>query len=78
MPCRATDAARQYCLRAYELDRADKGLYYVWPRVEAAAGDVDRARVLFERGLELHPMNTKIMNVGSRRGDGWWGRLRDG
>ncbi len=50
-------------MRAYELDRLDKQLYLVWPRIEAAAGEPDRARVLYERGLEYHPNNTKIMNL---------------
>lgn len=29
----------------------------------AALGEPDRARVLYERGLEYHPNNTKIMNL---------------
>eukprot|EP00798_Chlamydomonas_sp_ICE-L_P013699 gene13699-19591_t len=57
------ELATAFCLRAYEMDRLDKHLYYVWPKVEAASGEPDRARVLFERGMEYHPMNTKIMNM---------------
>ncbi|KAF5837116.1 hypothetical protein DUNSADRAFT_4839 [Dunaliella salina] len=35
----------------------------VWPCVMAALKEYDKARVLFERGLEYHPRNTKIMNA---------------
>lgn len=58
-----TELAKKYCQSAYRIDRYDKYLFLVWPRVEAALGDRVKARLLFERGLDAHPMNTKIMNV---------------
>lgn len=57
------ELAKEFCLRAYEMHRSDKHLYLVWPRVMAALKENDKARVLFERGLEYHPRNTKIMNA---------------
>jgi Flp pilus assembly protein TadD len=39
------ELARTFCLRAYELDRTDKHLYMVWPKVMAALGEKDKARV---------------------------------
>lgn len=67
--CR-TELAKKYCQSAYRIDRYDKYLFLVWPRVEAALGDRVKARLLFERGLDAHPMNTKIMNVRTSLGQG--------
>lgn len=53
--------AKGFCARAYELDRQDERLYGVWPKVEAALGQRDRARVLFERGLEYHPHSLSLL-----------------
>jgi hypothetical protein len=39
------ELARTFCLRAYELDRTDKHLYIVWPKVMASLGEKDKARV---------------------------------
>lgn len=57
------NAARALFLRAYQLQKADKQLYMVWPRMEGAAGNFERARALFQAGLSLYPNNTKILNL---------------
>lgn len=54
------ELAKGFCARAYEMDRQDERLYSVWPKVEAALGQRDRARVLFERGLEYHPRSLSL------------------
>lgn len=60
LSCLCAEFGRTFCLRAYELARTDKHLYIVWPRVMAALGEKDNARVLYERGLDFHPSNTKV------------------
>lgn len=57
------NAARALFMRAYQLQKADKQLYMVWPRMEGAAGNFERARALFQAGLSLYPNNTKILNL---------------
>lgn len=57
------EAAQQLFQRAYELDKRNKQLFSSWPQLEVELGNLERARGLFERGLALHPNNTKIMNV---------------
>ena len=46
---------------AYELDRRNEALFTVWPGIEAGRDEPDKARVLFQRGLEEHPQSTRIM-----------------
>jgi Tfp pilus assembly protein PilF len=65
---RAGDAegARALFLRAYQLDRRakrEKALYTSWPNLEDEAGNQERARVLYQRGLALFPNNAKLLNV---------------
>ncbi|KXZ54625.1 hypothetical protein GPECTOR_4g690 [Gonium pectorale] len=57
------ELAKDYCQRAYALDRTDKQLLLLWPQVEAGLGDRLKARLLFERAVDAHPLNTKILNV---------------
>ncbi len=45
--CVCAELARDFCLRAYELSRTDKQLYVVWPRVMAALGEREKARVSY-------------------------------
>jgi hypothetical protein len=56
--------AKAFCAKTYKMDRANKHLYCVWPRVCSEMGDRIKARLLYERGLDHHPMNTKILMVG--------------
>lgn len=76
-----SELAKSYCQRAYSLDRTDKQLFMVWPRVEAALGDRLKARLLYERALDLYPLNTKLINVrklsGAPSGMGIWGVLQE-
>lgn len=39
-----------------------------WARLEADAGNLGRARELFERALALEPANTHVLTVGGRAG----------
>jgi Tfp pilus assembly protein PilF len=60
------EGARALFLRAYQLDRRErreKQLYIAWPRLEAEAGNAERARVLYQRGLAAHPNSAKLLNV---------------
>jgi Tfp pilus assembly protein PilF len=57
------NAARALFMRAYQLDKADKQIYTVWPRMEASVGNPERARALFQAGLSMYPNNTKILNL---------------
>ncbi len=82
--------AREHCARASTLDRTHPELLALWPRVEAARGDRVKARLLFERGLDARPTDTRLLNVScwapsglsglrAGRGKGWGlraGRVR--
>ncbi len=48
------ELAREFCLRAYELDRTNKQLYLVWPDVMAALGERDKARVSRPSALDAN------------------------
>lgn len=55
--------ARKFFARALEAQPAYESALQSWGRLEAELGELDTARSLFERALQLQPDNTFVLTV---------------